>query len=65
MASPLTRTPQGWEVQFATNHLGHFALATGLHGALAAATGSRDAANEGGRRSWKRFQPRASGSGID
>src|SRR5882762_6427857 len=36
MASPLTRTPQGWELQFATNHLGHFALATGLHGALAA-----------------------------
>ena len=30
------RTPQGWELQFATNHLGHFALATGLHAALAA-----------------------------
>jgi NAD(P)-dependent dehydrogenase (short-subunit alcohol dehydrogenase family) len=27
-------TPQGWELQFATNHLGHFALATGLHRAL-------------------------------
>jgi NAD(P)-dependent dehydrogenase (short-subunit alcohol dehydrogenase family) len=37
MASPLMRTPQGWEMQFATNHLGHFALATALHGALAAA----------------------------
>jgi NAD(P)-dependent dehydrogenase (short-subunit alcohol dehydrogenase family) len=36
MASPLMRTPQGWEMQFATNHLGHFALATGLHRALAA-----------------------------
>ncbi len=35
MASPELRTPQGWELQFATNHLGHFALATGLHGALA------------------------------
>jgi NAD(P)-dependent dehydrogenase (short-subunit alcohol dehydrogenase family) len=35
MASPLMRTPQGWEMQFATNHLGHFALATGLHSALA------------------------------
>jgi NAD(P)-dependent dehydrogenase (short-subunit alcohol dehydrogenase family) len=35
MASPLMRTPQGWEMQFATNHLGHFALATGLHDALA------------------------------
>lgn len=41
MASPEMRTPQGWEMQFATNHLGHFALATGLHGALAAAGGAR------------------------
>ncbi|MGV9544391.1 SDR family NAD(P)-dependent oxidoreductase [Nocardia beijingensis] len=41
MASPLLRTPQGWEMQFATNHLGHFALATGLHRALAAAGTSR------------------------
>jgi NAD(P)-dependent dehydrogenase (short-subunit alcohol dehydrogenase family) len=41
MASPEMRTPQGWELQFATNHLGHFALATGLHGALAAAGGAR------------------------
>ncbi len=42
MAVPdLTRTPEGWELHFATNHLGHFALATGLHGALAAAGGAR------------------------
>jgi len=41
MASPLMRTPQGWEMQFATNHLGHFALATGLHSALASAGGAR------------------------
>jgi NAD(P)-dependent dehydrogenase (short-subunit alcohol dehydrogenase family) len=41
MASPLMRTPQGWEMQFATNHLGHFGLATGLHDALAAAGGGR------------------------
>ena len=34
-------TPAGWELQFATNHLGHFALATGLHPALAAAGGAR------------------------
>jgi NAD(P)-dependent dehydrogenase (short-subunit alcohol dehydrogenase family) len=41
MASPLMRTRQGWEMQFATNHLGHFALATGLHNALAATRRAR------------------------
>ncbi|MFG2059540.1 SDR family NAD(P)-dependent oxidoreductase [Micromonospora sp. NPDC048930] len=41
MASPEMRTEQGWEMQFATNHLGHFALATGLYRALAAAEGAR------------------------
>ncbi|MEW2429042.1 SDR family NAD(P)-dependent oxidoreductase [Micromonospora sp. NPDC047644] len=41
MAAPLSRTPQGWEMQFATNHLGHFALANGLRRALAAGDGAR------------------------
>ncbi|MEU8379616.1 SDR family NAD(P)-dependent oxidoreductase [Streptosporangium sp. NPDC048865] len=41
MMTPELRTPQGWELQFATNHLGHFALATGLHRALAAAGRAR------------------------
>jgi NAD(P)-dependent dehydrogenase (short-subunit alcohol dehydrogenase family) len=42
MALPkLTRTAAGYEMQFATNHLGHFALATGLHRWLAAAGGAR------------------------
>ncbi|NEC33610.1 SDR family NAD(P)-dependent oxidoreductase [Streptomyces rubrogriseus] len=41
----LERTPEGWELHFATNHLGHFALATGLRRALA-----RGAAERGGAR---------------
>lgn len=41
MASALARTPPGWELQFATNHLGHFALAVGLHDALAAGAAER------------------------
>jgi NAD(P)-dependent dehydrogenase (short-subunit alcohol dehydrogenase family) len=37
MALPeLTLNADGLELQFATNHVGHFALAVGLHGALAA-----------------------------
>jgi NAD(P)-dependent dehydrogenase (short-subunit alcohol dehydrogenase family) len=36
-----TLTPYGQETQFATNHLGHFRLALGLHDALAAADGAR------------------------
>ncbi|MFI6094509.1 SDR family NAD(P)-dependent oxidoreductase [Lentzea sp. NPDC051213] len=36
MASPLTRTPEGWEQQFATNHFGHFTLTLGLFDALRA-----------------------------
>ncbi|MFB7494411.1 SDR family NAD(P)-dependent oxidoreductase [Streptomyces sp. NPDC056161] len=41
MACPERYTEQGWEWQFATNHLGHFALATALHDALAAAGAAR------------------------
>jgi NAD(P)-dependent dehydrogenase (short-subunit alcohol dehydrogenase family) len=37
----LTLSDRGHELQFATNHLGHFALATGLHAALAAAGSAR------------------------
>jgi len=41
MALPEQRTAEGYEMQFATNHLGHFALALGLHDALAAAGNAR------------------------
>jgi len=41
MASPERRVGPGWEAQFATNHLGHFALANRLWPALAAGGGAR------------------------
>jgi NAD(P)-dependent dehydrogenase (short-subunit alcohol dehydrogenase family) len=41
MATPLSLTERGWEMQFATNHVGHFALATGLRSALSLAQGAR------------------------
>jgi NAD(P)-dependent dehydrogenase (short-subunit alcohol dehydrogenase family) len=41
MALPLRRTPQGHEMQFATNHLGHFALTGRLLPSLLAAPSPR------------------------
>jgi NAD(P)-dependent dehydrogenase (short-subunit alcohol dehydrogenase family) len=41
MDTPQGVTAQGWETQLGTNHLGHFALATGLREALAAARDAR------------------------
>jgi NAD(P)-dependent dehydrogenase (short-subunit alcohol dehydrogenase family) len=40
----LERTREGWELQFATNHLGHFGLAWALHDALALGARDRGAA---------------------
>jgi NAD(P)-dependent dehydrogenase (short-subunit alcohol dehydrogenase family) len=41
MACPLARTAEGWELQFATNHLGHFLLAGLLAPALLAGAPAR------------------------
>ena len=41
MASPETRVGPGWELQFATNHLGHFALINRLWPLLIAGEGAR------------------------
>ncbi|MFK3980596.1 SDR family NAD(P)-dependent oxidoreductase [Micromonospora sp. NPDC050397] len=41
MLPTLQRNAQGWEMQLATNYLGHFALAVGLRAALEAAGRSR------------------------
>ena len=41
MACPETRTAKDWELQFATNHIGHFALTAALLPLLRAAGGAR------------------------
>ncbi|MBU2669339.1 SDR family NAD(P)-dependent oxidoreductase [Actinoplanes bogorensis] len=41
MATPLTRTREGWESQFAVNHLGHYTLVNRLWPALRAAGQAR------------------------
>jgi len=41
MACPLSRTEQGWEMQFATNHLGHFLLTCLLSPALVTGSPAR------------------------
>jgi len=44
VTSGLERTTDGWEMQLATNHLGHFALAVGLRSALSRGASERDGA---------------------
>jgi NAD(P)-dependent dehydrogenase (short-subunit alcohol dehydrogenase family) len=41
MAPPDRKTHEGWDTQFAVNHLGHFALTLALHHALTAAGRAR------------------------
>ena len=67
MACPETRVGPGWEAQFATNHLGHFALANRLWPLLAADGGARVVAlsSAGHRRSAIRFDDLMFESGYD
>jgi NAD(P)-dependent dehydrogenase (short-subunit alcohol dehydrogenase family) len=50
MACPETRVGDGWEAQFATNHLGHFALVNRLWPLIAAGGGRVVAVSSGGHR---------------
>jgi NAD(P)-dependent dehydrogenase (short-subunit alcohol dehydrogenase family) len=67
MACPETRVGPGWEAQFATNHLGHFALTNLLWPALAAGGGARVVAlsSAGHRRSAIRFDDLQFDTGYD
>lgn len=44
VTNSLERSAEGWELQFATNHLGHFRLAIGMHDALSRGAAERDGA---------------------
>jgi NAD(P)-dependent dehydrogenase (short-subunit alcohol dehydrogenase family) len=57
MACPETRVGPGWEAQFATNHLGHYALANRLWPAIARDGGARvvSVSSAGHRRSAVRW----------
>ncbi|HEX4538072.1 MAG TPA: SDR family NAD(P)-dependent oxidoreductase [Candidatus Acidoferrum sp.] len=58
MATPLTRDERGYELQFATNHLGHFQLTARLWEALKNSSGARVVAlsSRGHRRSGVDFR---------
>jgi NAD(P)-dependent dehydrogenase (short-subunit alcohol dehydrogenase family) len=64
---PETRVGPSWEAQFATNHLGHFALANLLWPALAAGGGARVVAlsSRGHKRSAIRFDDLQFETGYD
>jgi NAD(P)-dependent dehydrogenase (short-subunit alcohol dehydrogenase family) len=67
MAAPETRVGPGWELQFATNHLGHFALTNRLWPALRAGGGARVVAlsSRGHKRSPIRFDDLQFDRGYD
>ncbi len=67
MASPLARVGPGWESQFATNHLGHYALTNRLWPALTAGGGARvvSLSSTGHKRSPIRFDDPQFETGYD
>jgi len=67
MAAPLELVGDGWESQFATNHLGHFALTNRLWPALVAAGGARvvELSSTGHKLSGIRFDDLAFSEGYD
>jgi NAD(P)-dependent dehydrogenase (short-subunit alcohol dehydrogenase family) len=67
MAAPETRVGPGWELQFGTNHLGHFALTNRLWPALRAGGGARVVAlsSRGHKRSPIRFDDLPFDRGYD
>jgi len=67
MAAPLELVGDGWESQFATNHLGHFALTNRLWPALVAANGARvvELSSTGHKLSGIRFDDLAFSEGYD
>lgn len=67
MACPETRVGPGWEAQFGTNHLGHYALANRLWPALAADGGARvvSVSSTGHRRSPIRWDDVQFSTGYD
>jgi NAD(P)-dependent dehydrogenase (short-subunit alcohol dehydrogenase family) len=67
MAVPETRVGPGWEAQFATNHLGHYALTNLLWPALSRGTGARVVAlsSVGHKRSGIRFDDPQFSTGYD
>ena len=67
MAAPLSLVGDGWESQFATNHLGHYALTNRLWPALVAANGARvvELSSTGHKLSGIRFDDLAFSEGYD
>jgi NAD(P)-dependent dehydrogenase (short-subunit alcohol dehydrogenase family) len=65
MACPETRVGPGWEAQFATNHLGHFALVNRLWPALASGARVVSVSSAGHRRSAIRWDDLMFEQGYD